>query len=131
MRTQLRCLSVVLVFSTVLTQDVRADVLMPGVFSNGMVLQRDQPIPIWGWTGKGEEVTVTFRDQEVTAKANQLGNWWVKLEPLQAGGPDTLTISGTTTVKIEDVLVGEVWVCSGQSNMEWPITAALDSDLEL
>ena len=82
-----------------------------------MVLQRDMPVPIWGTAAPGEKITVKFRDQTKTVEAGKDGKWSVKLDSLKAGGPDKLTIEGTKTVTLEDVLVGEVWVGSGQSNM--------------
>ena len=96
---------------------VPAAVKLPAVFSDHMVLQREQPAPIWGEAQPGAKVTVKFRDQEQTATADAQGHWRVKLAPLTAGGPDKMTVSGDSTVEFNDVLVGEVWVGSGQSNM--------------
>ncbi len=97
----------------------RAEVTLPDVFSAHMVLQRECAVPVWGAAAPGEKVTVTFRNQEKTATADAAGKWMVKLDPLTAGGPDNLTVTALKTVVIEDVLVGEVWVGSGQSNMEY------------
>ena len=92
------------------------------IFSDGMVLQRDTTVPIWGTADDGDEVTVSFRGQTATATAEG-GEWQAHLSGLEAGGPDELTITaGDETITIEDVLVGEVWVCSGQSNMQWTVT---------
>ncbi|MEI7900667.1 MAG: sialate O-acetylesterase [bacterium] len=96
----------------------RAEVRVPAVFSSHMVLQRDLPVPLWGTAAPGEKVTVSFRRQEKSAAADANGKWLVRLAPLKAGGPDTLKISGTNTIELADVLVGEVWVGSGQSNMD-------------
>ena len=93
---------------------VIAAVKLPALFSDHMVLQRNQAVPIWGTAAPGERVTVKFRDQEQTATADAAGKWQVTLKPLAAGGPDRLMVN---TVTNEDVLVGEVWVGSGQSNM--------------
>jgi len=102
----------------------RADVAPHGLFTDGCVLQRGGKVPVWGNAAPGEKVTVTFRGQEVTATASPKGQWKVELNKLEAGGPFELTISGPNNrVRLKDVLVGEVWVCSGQSNMEWPMTA--------
>ena len=87
------------------------------LFSAHMVLQRDVEVPVWGTATEGEQVTVSFNGQKVTARATG-GRWMVKLTKLRAGGPFTMTISASNTVTIEDVLVGDVWLCSGQSNME-------------
>jgi len=96
---------------------LRAEVKLPPFFSDHMVLQRDGRAPIWGTAAPGEAVTVKFRDQELKATADDKGNWRVVLEKLKAGGPDELTVAGTNTLTLKDVLVGEVWVGSGQSNM--------------
>jgi sialate O-acetylesterase len=93
---------------------VRAEIVLPRVFGSRMVLQRDMPVPIWGTGAPGEQVTVTFRGQTKTATADGKGNWRLTLDPLTAGGPDTLMVG---TLVLEDVLVGEVWLGSGQSNM--------------
>lgn len=91
------------------------------VFSDHMVLQQGQPVPVWGWADDGEVVTVRFRNQTVTATTSNL-KWQVTLRPLEAGGPDDFIISsGSGALRFTNVLVGEVWVCSGQSNMEWAL----------
>jgi len=95
----------------------RADVKLPPFFSDHMVLQRDGRAPIWGVAAPGEAVSVKFRDQEQKATADDKGNWRVELVKLKAGGPDELTVAGKNTLTLKDVLVGEVWVGSGQSNM--------------
>ena len=94
-----------------------AEVKLPPVLSSHMVLQREMPVPIWGTAAPGEKVTVKFRDQEQQATANDKGQWQLKLTPLTAGGPDKLIVSAANVITLEDVLVGEVWVGSGQSNM--------------
>jgi sialate O-acetylesterase len=109
----------------------RADVKVPAIFGSHMVLQRDQKDRIWGWADPGEEVTVKLAGQEKTAKAGADGSWQVVLDPLPAGGPHTLTIQGKNTVRLDDVLVGEVWICSGQSNMQWSLASTKDADLEI
>jgi sialate O-acetylesterase len=93
------------------------DVRLPAVFSDHMVLQQGIPVPVWGWADDGESVTVHFRNQDVTATA-QSGKWMVRLKRLKTGGPDVMTIAGKNRIELKDVLVGEVWICSGQSNME-------------
>jgi sialate O-acetylesterase len=107
-----------------------ADVKLPAVFTDHMVLQRDQPVPVWGWADPNEQVIVTFRDQTKTTTAGADGKWSVKLDNLGLGEPGTLTVKGKNEVTRTDVLVGEVWVCSGQSNMQWAVNVALDPDLE-
>jgi sialate O-acetylesterase len=102
----------------------RAEVKLPKIFSANMVVQQKQPAPVWGWASKGEKVSVALGDSKAEATAGEDGKWSVKLMPPAAGGPYTLTVAGTNTISIPDVLVGEVWVCSGQSNMEWRVSQA-------
>jgi sialate O-acetylesterase len=108
-----------------------AAVRLPKIFGNGMVLQRGQAIPVWGWADRGETVTVQFHNQKKTARAGKDGRWKVLLEPEEAGGPYTLTVSGKSKMVVGDVLVGDVWVCSGQSNMEWPVAASNNAAQEI
>jgi sialate O-acetylesterase len=96
-----------------------ADVRMPRVLSDHMVLQCGVPLPVWGWAGAGEEVTVKLGQNEAKATADAAGKWMVKLPALEAGGPLEMTVTGKNTIRITDILVGEVWLCSGQSNMEF------------
>ncbi len=98
-----------------------AEVKVPKVFSDHAVLQREAPIHVWGWADPGEQVAVSFHDAKQSATADKLGKWSVYLAPERAGGPYTLTIQATNTVTISDILVGDVWFASGQSNMEMPL----------
>jgi len=91
------------------------------LFSDNMVLQQGMSVPVWGTAGEDERVTVTFQGQNVSTTAKD-GQWSVRLEPLRAGGPAELTITGENTITLENVLVGEVWVCSGQSNMAMSVS---------
>jgi sialate O-acetylesterase len=97
---------------------VRAAVKPHSLISEGAVLQQGVDVPIWGAANDGEKVTVKFQGQEVSTTAKD-GRWLLKLKPLKPGGPFVMTIAGENTLEIKDLLVGEVWVCSGQSNMEW------------
>jgi sialate O-acetylesterase len=99
----------------------RADVRPNALCSDGMVLQQQSKVQIWGKADPDEEVTVSFRDQKASAKANAKGDWAVTLNSGAAGGPEKMTIAGKNTLNYSNVLVGEVWVCSGQSNMEWSV----------
>ncbi|MDA2927222.1 sialate O-acetylesterase [Acidobacteria bacterium AH-259-G07] len=110
---------------------VNAEVKLPSIFGEHMVLQQGQQNRVWGWADKGEKVEVTIAGQTHKAVANDIGYWLVKLDPLGSGGPYQMTLRGKNTITFGDVLVGEVWVCSGQSNMAWPVQAARDSDLEI
>lgn len=95
---------------------------MPLLFSDGAVLQRDRPLPVWGWARPGSNVQVVFGGSRADAKADGEGRWQVRLPPHAAGGPYTLTVTGDgETRRVRDVLVGDVWLASGQSNMEWPL----------
>ena len=102
----------------------RADVKLPSVIGSHMVLQRDKPLPIWGTADADEEVAVTFAGQSHSVKADAKGNWKVMLSAVKADGKaHALTISGKNKIELTDVLIGEVWVGSGQSNMEWSLAA--------
>ena len=97
----------------------QADVTLPKVIDSKMVLQRDKEVPIWGWADQGEEVTVEFAGQVKKAMPDASGKWMVKLDPLAASAESrTMTIKGKNEIKLDDVLVGEVWLASGQSNMK-------------
>jgi sialate O-acetylesterase len=109
----------------------QADVRLPAVFGTDMVLQQQRPVPVWGWADAGEEVTVTLGDQQLSTQADDQGRWRVTLAALPAGGPHRLTVQGNNEVILENVLVGEVWVCSGQSNMEWPVRAVDNAEQEI
>jgi len=100
-----------------------ADVRLPHIFGHKMVLQCDKPLPVWGWADPDEEVTVKLGDQTATAKACANGKWMVKLAALKAGGPLQMTVSGKNKIELADILVGEVWICSGQSNAEMGMKA--------
>ncbi len=99
----------------------RAEISLPHVFGSHMVLQQEKPLTIWGWATPGETVTVQLDKATQTTKANDKGEWKVVLPAMKAGGPYTLTVSGSSTVTFDDVMIGEVWLCSGQSNMEFGI----------
>src|SRR5262249_19892894 len=104
-----------------------AEVTLHGLFSDNMVLQRNARVPIWGWAHEGEEVTVQFRSETVKTTAKG-GQWMVHLRRLKAGGPDELKVSGKNAITLKNVLVGEVWIASGQSNMEWPLRMSHEAD---
>lgn len=99
----------------------QAEVTVPNIFADHMVLQQKQPNKVWGKADAGETITVNIANQSHTANADAQGMWSVMLEPLSVGEPLELVIKGSNEIKIQDVLVGEVWICSGQSNMEWRV----------
>jgi sialate O-acetylesterase len=107
------------------TAPLAAEIKLPAVIGSHMVLQQEKPIRIWGWAEPGENITVTFAGQRAQASVDSEGRWEVLLAEMKAGrGPLQMTISGnrSQTVTLEDILLGEVWVCSGQSNMEWELS---------
>jgi sialate O-acetylesterase len=110
-----------LLFVALLPLAVRADVTLAPLFTDHAVLQQDKAVPVWGRAAPGEPVAVTFRDQTVRATAGKDGSWIVYLAPLKPGAPAELVVSGKNTLRLQDVVVGEVWVCSGQSNMEFTV----------
>ncbi len=105
---------------------VLASVKPNGLFCDSAVLQQGVPVPVWGAADEGEKVTVRFQQQEVTTIAEG-GRWMVRLKPLRAGGPFTMTISGDNTIELRNILVGEVWLCSGQSYMEWSVSLSANA----
>jgi sialate O-acetylesterase len=110
---------------------LRAELKLPAIIGDHMVLQQKLANPIWGWDTPGAKVTVTFAGQSHTATAAGDGKWTVKLAPVPANAtPQVITITGTSRVEINDVLVGEVWMCSGQSNMGFKLNSDWNGDLE-
>ena len=107
----------------------QAAVRLPSVFTDHLVLQRGMPVPVWGWADPGEEVVVEFAGQKKSAKADAGGRWMVKLDALTASAEPQVLKAGTATV--QDVLVGEVWLASGQSNMEWEMQMKPDTAAEI
>ena len=96
---------------------IQANVTLPVLISNGMVLQRDTKIGIWGWASPGEKVQIKFNKKSVRTITDSQGNWKVSLSPMNAGGPYTMEVKGNNTITINDIYIGDVWFCSGQSNM--------------
>src|SRR5262245_40636811 len=108
----------------------RADVKLPKIFGDSMVLQQKTDAAVWGWADKGEEVTVSLGETKVSAKAGDDGKWSLKLATPTAGGPFELKVKGKNEITLKDVYVGEVWICSGQSNMEWTVNISTSPDVE-
>ena len=113
--------------------DVSAALRLPNVFGDHMVLQRDKPVRVWGWADAGAEVKVKFGKAEVGAKADENGKWSCSLPAMPANfeGAEMVVTSGGESVTLKDVLVGEVWLCGGQSNMEWTLRGTRDADMEI
>jgi len=108
-----------------------ANVTLPKFFSSHMVLQRDAPITIYGWATAGKTVKVTFNNKTLVAKANADGEWSIDFDKQKAGGPYKMTISEDNQITFEDIYIGDVWFCSGQSNMGWKLEDALNGKEEL
>ena len=99
-----------------------ANVTLPVLLSDHMVVQRDEPVHVWGWSEPGEDVTVVLNGQQRETHADAGGTWAVDLPPMKPGGPFEMTVSGKNVLKVRDILVGDLWVASGQSNMEFPLS---------
>ncbi len=109
-----------------------ANVRLPSIIGNDMVLQEGTDVPIWGWAEPGEKITVKFGISSVawSGVAGEDGKWMVKIDAGKAGGPYEMAIEGSNTITLKNILVGEVWICSGQSNMEWPLKQAVNGEKE-
>lgn len=111
--------------------NVSAEISLPALFTDHMVLQRGMEVPVWGWADEGEEVVVEFAGQSRKTQAEN-GRWMVRLAPLQASSDGaSLTVSGSNTIQVEDVVVGEVWIASGQSNMQWSMAQSANTEKEI
>ena len=121
-------ISVLLVANSLL----KAEVWLPAIFGDHMVLQRNQENPVWGWAEAGEKIEVEINGQSHSTKANENGKWTVNLKSMPAGGPHKLKIEGEDNeFYYDDVLVGEVWICSGQSNMAFSVKNTYNAELEI
>jgi sialate O-acetylesterase len=110
---------------------VFGQVKLARIFSDHVVLQQQKPVPVWGWAKAGEKVKVTLAGQTVNTKADDSGKWLVKFTPLEAGGPHILNVTAKSgNASVQDILIGEVWLCSGQSNIEWPVSSANNFETE-
>lgn len=127
MRRPLRFLAVAALLVPIVP--ARAGVEPNNLFTDHAILQRGKEVPVWGTARPDEEITVRFADQELSTKAGKDGRWMVKLAPMEASSEGrTLTIRGDYTIEVRDVVVGEVWLASGQSNMQWPVSASSDPE---
>lgn len=112
-------------------QYLKADVKLADVFSDHMVLQRNIKLKIWGTAHIDEKITINFNGQTAKTKASKDGNWEITLKPMNAGGPFEMTIEGNNSVTLKDILIGDVWICSGQSNMAWTVKNSKNADTEI
>jgi len=119
----LRLLAASLLLS-IICPSLLADPILPGLFSDHMVLQQGREIPVWGWADPGEEITVSLNGASQSTEAGSDGRWRLDLPSQKAGGPFVLTVQGKKTITLKDVMVGEVWLLSGQSNMTFALSGA-------
>ncbi len=127
-----RCFLALALFLVLPVVSAFAETRLPSIFGDRMVIQRDQPIRVWGWDAPGAEVTVSLAGREETAVANAEGRWEVELAALPAMAEGTtMTVAGSSTIQLRDILVGEVWLASGQSNMQWRVADSLGAELAI
>src|ERR1700731_344141 len=112
-------------------QTCLADVRLPHIFGTHMVLQRDKPVRFWGSADPDEKVKVSIGKASGETTADKQGKWSIELPAISAGSPIDVTIEGKNSVVLHDVLVGEVWLCSGQSNMQWPVSMVTHASKEI
>lgn len=130
MKTKVLLLSLCMTLAVVAAS--HAEVRMASIFGEGMVLQRETPVKVWGTADANEKVQISFNGQNLTAKAGKDGKWSVSLKPMKAGGPYEMTVKGKkNVVSYGNVLIGEVWLCSGQSNMEWLVSNSMNAAEEI
>ncbi len=118
---KLFCLLFIMSLSALTTTNAIAAIKLPKLVGDNMVLQRDMPLKIWGWASANEPVTIEFRSHKAITHADDKGEWSVMLPAQTAGGPFTMTITGSNSITLKNILVGDVWLASGQSNMEFPM----------
>ncbi len=114
-----------------LVSGVQAATTVSSIIGDNMVLQRNAPVVLWGWDDAGTKVSVSIGGSSATATAGKNGSWSVSLPAMKAGGPHEIAINGSSKLNIKNVLVGEVWFCSGQSNMEWTVSRSLNPKEEI
>ena len=116
----MRILSLSVITLLLLSFQSEAQLRLPAIISSGMVLQQNDSASLWGWGNPAERILVTtsWNGKTDTATVNNRANWKIKVKTPGAGGPYTITLKGNNTIVLNDVMIGEVWVCSGQSNME-------------
>lgn len=108
-----------------------SQVSLPELFSDNMMFQREIPINIWGWAEKNERIEIQFNSTTYKTKADKNGEWMIELPEMKAGGPFELTVKGQNTITLSNILIGDIWVCSGQSNMEWSVSNSNNADEEV
>ncbi len=126
MRTFLSLAFVIAIFL-----QVSAQLKVARIFSDNMIIQRDEPIVVWGWHQPGKSVKVEFAGKESSASADGNGQWKLEFSPMSKGGPYTMRITGGGTKEFSNIYLGDIWVCSGQSNMEWPVRITNNAEQEI
>lgn len=124
-------LAFLVVLSFLLNISLWANVKLPALVGDNMVLQRDSKINLWGWADPGEKVGILFQNKQLTMKTGKDGKWTMVLPPHPAGGPFEMIIKGKNTITIKNILIGDVWLASGQSNMEFALKDAINSKQEI
>jgi sialate O-acetylesterase len=114
-----------------LSPELTANVRLPRIIGDNMVVQQNKPVKVWGWADAGENVKLRFNGQTKEIKASRAGKWEIMLSPMKQGGPFEMLIEGKNSLTVKNILIGEVWLCSGQSNMEWPMTRVNNSAEEI
>jgi sialate O-acetylesterase len=114
-----------------LADEGQAGPFLHPLFSDHAILQRDVPVPVWGWAEPGQRIKVALAVQSVETTAGADGKWLARMGPYPAGGPHVLAVTGPKSVQVEDILVGDVWICSGQSNMEWGLASSNNAEQEI
>jgi sialate O-acetylesterase len=114
-------------FLPTLTQ---AEVRLPSIFADHMVVQRELPVHVWGTATPGEKISISFRGETADTNADDLGRWSLFLRPGAAGGPFEMQVRATNHIELQDVMVGDVWIASGQSNMEFPMAAGMNRGVD-
>ena len=133
MKTTRIITAIILLTLLIFTAQSIADVKLPAIIGDNMILQQNKSVPLWGTADPGEKVTVqaSWKRFKASTKADKDGKWQVKIKTPKASGPHTITITGNNTITINNILTGEVWLCSGQSNMEWRLKQSNDAEAEI
>ncbi|NQV31921.1 MAG: hypothetical protein HQ515_04460, partial [Phycisphaeraceae bacterium] len=133
MKTWHKCIFVIVFSALQLIQPAGAEVRLPNIFGDRMVLQRNKPVRIWGWSQPADLVTIRFADQVKTVTTAATGTWQTELDPMEASftGRQLSVLGPDNRITLQAVLVGEVWLCGGQSNMEWKLRSSRDADMEI
>ena len=127
----LRAIFLIVTFAIAFNISSKAEVTLPKIFSSNMVLQQGIEIPVWGWAENGESIEVSLNGTTVKTTAGNKGKWMVKLPVQEYGGPHKLAVSGRNTIEFENVMIGEVWIASGQSNMQWSVAQSKNAKAEV